>query len=208
MAAQVLHEGGEGSSSGVEHAVAVQGAEEPVQTGENLQDLQPPLPVSLLPTKVRLLELFQFQCVLASVWIVVGCLLRSFVQDGWNYTHFVTPVSTLERDRYLSQPTLPTSPMRTSPVIVSGDSIGSACQTLRPGEAELPFQTCVFPQGAAPRPRQPCWASGDTVLTTRERSHLCNWTRSTRTTVYTSGSTQVCSVVFLRDLCPEALSFV
>lgn len=43
-----------------------------------------------------------------------------FVQDGWNYTHFVTPVSTLERDRYLSQPTLPTSPMQTSPVIQSG----------------------------------------------------------------------------------------
>ncbi|KAF3857454.1 hypothetical protein F7725_009313 [Dissostichus mawsoni] len=34
-----------------------------------------------------------------------------YKQDGWNYTHFVTPVSTLERDRYLSQPTLPTSPM-------------------------------------------------------------------------------------------------
>lgn len=137
MAAQVLNEGGEGSSSGVEHAVAVQGAEEPVQTGENLQDLEFTFP--LLSTKVRLLKLSRFRCVLASVWIVVGCLLKSFVQDGWNYTHFVTPVSTLERDRYLSQPTLPTSPMRTSPVIVSGGSISSACQMLRPEEAELPF---------------------------------------------------------------------
>uniref|UniRef100_A0A671VPM4 Plakophilin 4 n=1 Tax=Sparus aurata TaxID=8175 RepID=A0A671VPM4_SPAAU len=47
--------------------------------------------------------------------------LRSlYKQDGWNYTHFVTPVSTLERDRYLSQPTLPTSPLQMSPVIQSG----------------------------------------------------------------------------------------
>ncbi|XP_056883594.1 plakophilin-4-like [Takifugu flavidus] len=49
-----------------------------------------------------------------------------YKQDGWNYTHFVTPVSTLERDRYLSQPALPTSPMRTSPVIVSGGSATSS----------------------------------------------------------------------------------
>lgn len=41
-------------------------------------------------------------------------------QDGWNYTHFVTPVSTLDRDRYLSHPTLPTSPLQMSPVIQSG----------------------------------------------------------------------------------------
>uniref|UniRef100_A0A3Q2ZJG2 Plakophilin 4 n=1 Tax=Kryptolebias marmoratus TaxID=37003 RepID=A0A3Q2ZJG2_KRYMA len=47
--------------------------------------------------------------------------LRSlYKQDGWNYTHFVTPVSTLERDRYRSQPTLPTSPLQMSPVIQSG----------------------------------------------------------------------------------------
>ncbi|KAF6728614.1 Plakophilin-4 [Oryzias melastigma] len=43
-----------------------------------------------------------------------------YKQDGWNYTHFVTPVSTLERDRYRSQPTLPTSPLQMSPVIQSG----------------------------------------------------------------------------------------
>lgn len=51
------------------------------------------------------------------------------VQDGWNYTHFVTPVSTLERDRYLSQPTLPTSPMQTSPVIQSGKRSTEGAQT-------------------------------------------------------------------------------
>uniref|UniRef100_A0A7N6F6J9 Plakophilin 4 n=1 Tax=Anabas testudineus TaxID=64144 RepID=A0A7N6F6J9_ANATE len=47
--------------------------------------------------------------------------LRSlYKQDGWNYTHFITPISTLERDRYRSQPTLPTSPLQMSPVIQSG----------------------------------------------------------------------------------------
>ncbi|XP_037122702.1 plakophilin-4-like isoform X5 [Syngnathus acus] len=53
--------------------------------------------------------------------------LRSlYKQDGWNYTHFITPVSTLERDRYRSQPTLPTSPMHMSPVIQSGGSATSS----------------------------------------------------------------------------------
>lgn len=55
--------------------------------------------------------------------------LRSlYKQDGWNYTHFVTPVSTLERDRYLSQPTLPTSPLQMSPVIQSGERSGEGGQ--------------------------------------------------------------------------------
>lgn len=49
-----------------------------------------------------------------------------YKQDGWSYSHFVTPVSTLERDRYLSQPTLPTSPMQTSPIIHSGGSATSS----------------------------------------------------------------------------------
>ncbi|XP_024145012.1 plakophilin-4 [Oryzias melastigma] len=49
-----------------------------------------------------------------------------YKQDGWNYTHFVTPVSTLERDRYRSQPTLPTSPLQMSPVIQSGGSATSS----------------------------------------------------------------------------------
>ncbi|XP_056287395.1 plakophilin-4-like isoform X2 [Pseudoliparis swirei] len=51
--------------------------------------------------------------------------LRNFYkQDGWNYTHFVTPVSTL--DRYLSQPALPTSPLRMTPAIQSGGSATSS----------------------------------------------------------------------------------
>ncbi|XP_077958647.1 plakophilin-4 isoform X2 [Gasterosteus aculeatus] len=53
-------------------------------------------------------------------------LRNLYKQDGWNYTHFVTPVSTLDRDRYLSHPTLPTSPLQMSPVIQSGGSATSS----------------------------------------------------------------------------------
>ncbi|XP_077574138.1 plakophilin-4-like isoform X1 [Stigmatopora nigra] len=53
-------------------------------------------------------------------------LRNLYKQDGWNYTHFVTPVSTLERDRYRSQPTLPTSPIHMPAVIQSGGSATSS----------------------------------------------------------------------------------
>ncbi|XP_037542865.1 plakophilin-4 [Nematolebias whitei] len=39
-----------------------------------------------------------------------------YKKDGWNQNHFITPVSTLERDRFKSQPTLPTSTIQMSPV--------------------------------------------------------------------------------------------
>uniref|UniRef100_A0A1A8K7M8 Armadillo repeat gene deleted in velocardiofacial syndrome b n=1 Tax=Nothobranchius kuhntae TaxID=321403 RepID=A0A1A8K7M8_NOTKU len=39
-----------------------------------------------------------------------------YKKDGWNQNHFVTPVSTLERDRFKSQPALPTSSIQMSPV--------------------------------------------------------------------------------------------
>ncbi|XP_069558544.1 plakophilin-4-like isoform X2 [Brachyistius frenatus] len=39
-----------------------------------------------------------------------------YKKDGWNQNHFLTPVSTLERDRFKSQPTLPTSTLQMSPV--------------------------------------------------------------------------------------------
>uniref|UniRef100_A0A8B9RCM1 Plakophilin 4 n=1 Tax=Astyanax mexicanus TaxID=7994 RepID=A0A8B9RCM1_ASTMX len=48
-------------------------------------------------------------------------LRNIYKKDGWNQNHFVTPVSTLERDRYRSQPTLPTSNLQMSPVIQSGE---------------------------------------------------------------------------------------
>ncbi|XP_063068807.1 plakophilin-4 [Engraulis encrasicolus] len=53
--------------------------------------------------------------------------LRSiYKKDGWNQTHFITPVSTLERDRYRSQPTLPTSTLQMSPVLQTGGSATSS----------------------------------------------------------------------------------
>ncbi|XP_003961987.2 plakophilin-4 isoform X4 [Takifugu rubripes] len=39
-----------------------------------------------------------------------------YKKDGWSQNHFLTPVSTLERDRFKSQPTLPTSAIQMSPV--------------------------------------------------------------------------------------------
>lgn len=49
-----------------------------------------------------------------------------YKKDGWNQTHFITPVSTLERDRYRSQPTLPTSNLQMSPVLQTGGSATSS----------------------------------------------------------------------------------
>uniref|UniRef100_A0A8C6PX98 Plakophilin 4 n=1 Tax=Nothobranchius furzeri TaxID=105023 RepID=A0A8C6PX98_NOTFU len=43
-----------------------------------------------------------------------------YKKDGWNQNHFVTPVSTLERDRFKSQPALPTSSIQMSPVTHPG----------------------------------------------------------------------------------------
>lgn len=68
------------------------------------------------------------KCMLVSVlapcgvFCVVICL-DSTLQDGWNQTHFITPVSTLERDRYRSQPTLPTSTLQMSPVMQTGEYV-------------------------------------------------------------------------------------
>ncbi|KAG7278717.1 hypothetical protein CRUP_023366 [Coryphaenoides rupestris] len=39
-----------------------------------------------------------------------------YKKDGWNQNHFLTPASTLERERYRSQPTLPTGSIPMSPV--------------------------------------------------------------------------------------------
>ncbi|KAK7939488.1 hypothetical protein WMY93_002814 [Mugilogobius chulae] len=39
-----------------------------------------------------------------------------YKKDGWTQNHFLTPVSTLERDRFKSQPVLPTSTIQISPV--------------------------------------------------------------------------------------------
>ncbi|XP_010017245.1 PREDICTED: plakophilin-4 isoform X3 [Nestor notabilis] len=52
--------------------------------------------------------------------------LRSiYKKDGWNQSHFITPVSTLERERFKSHPSLSTANQQMSPVIQSGSSKAS-----------------------------------------------------------------------------------
>uniref|UniRef100_A0A3B3XYM1 Plakophilin 4 n=1 Tax=Poecilia mexicana TaxID=48701 RepID=A0A3B3XYM1_9TELE len=53
--------------------------------------------------------------VLNTLWLYKD-LRPIYKKDGWNQNHFITPVSTLERDRFKSQPTLATSTVQMSPV--------------------------------------------------------------------------------------------
>ncbi|XP_059417361.1 plakophilin-4-like [Carassius carassius] len=48
-----------------------------------------------------------------------------YKKDGWNQNHFLTPVSTLERERFKSQPTLPSSTLQMSPVHHTGYTLSS-----------------------------------------------------------------------------------
>ncbi|KAM9123273.1 plakophilin-4 isoform 5-T5 [Pangshura tecta] len=53
--------------------------------------------------------------------------LRSiYKKDGWNQNHFITPVSTLERDRFKSHPSLSTTNQQMSPIIQSVGSTSSS----------------------------------------------------------------------------------
>ncbi|KAF4794173.1 plakophilin 4 [Turdus rufiventris] len=47
-------------------------------------------------------------------------------QDGWNQSHFITPVSTLERERFKSHPSLSTANQQMSPVMQSVGSTSSS----------------------------------------------------------------------------------
>ncbi|KAJ7422916.1 Plakophilin-4 [Willisornis vidua] len=53
--------------------------------------------------------------------------LRSiYKKDGWNQSHFITPVSTLERERFKSHPSLSTGNQQMSPVMQSVGSTSSS----------------------------------------------------------------------------------
>ncbi|KAM4859190.1 plakophilin-4 isoform 6-T7 [Thomomys bottae] len=53
--------------------------------------------------------------------------LRSiYRKDGWNQNHFITPVSTLERDRFKSHPSLSTTNQQMSPILQSVGSTSSS----------------------------------------------------------------------------------
>uniref|UniRef100_A0A8C2FF74 Plakophilin-4-like n=1 Tax=Cyprinus carpio TaxID=7962 RepID=A0A8C2FF74_CYPCA len=48
-----------------------------------------------------------------------------YKKDGWNQNHFLTPVSTLERERFKSQPTLPSTTLQMSPAHHTGSTLSS-----------------------------------------------------------------------------------
>lgn len=73
-------------------------------------------------------------------------------QDGWSQNHFLTPVSTLERDRFKSQPTLPTSAIQMSPVSHPGRLLPTTLRVNRHRKnilLELPAGMCPLLSAAA-----------------------------------------------------------
>uniref|UniRef100_A0A8C1LKX7 Plakophilin 4 n=1 Tax=Cyprinus carpio TaxID=7962 RepID=A0A8C1LKX7_CYPCA len=52
-----------------------------------------------------------------------------YKKDGWNQNHFLTPVSTLERERFKSQPTLPSTTLQMSPAHHTGSAKASQYYT-------------------------------------------------------------------------------
>ncbi|XP_059403035.1 plakophilin-4-like [Carassius carassius] len=48
-----------------------------------------------------------------------------YKKDGWSQNHFLTPVSTLERERFRSPPTLPSSTLQMSPAHHTGSTLSS-----------------------------------------------------------------------------------
>lgn len=125
-------------------------------------------------------------------------------QDGWNQNHFLTPVTTLERDRFKSQPTLPTSTIQMSPINHPGMlelaadparlKLDAGCVTKK-NPLEFKAKMCLFcPQLPAPCPLPPCWASKSIETRSeifREHSQLCNFIITKGTTPSTKSSIQV-----------------
>uniref|UniRef100_A0A8C6V1S2 Plakophilin 4 n=1 Tax=Neogobius melanostomus TaxID=47308 RepID=A0A8C6V1S2_9GOBI len=72
-----------------------------------------------------------------------------YKKDGWTQNHFLTPVSTLERDRFRSQPTLPTSTIQISPVN-------------HPGSGKPSSYYYPSPTREEPRRTQPVYYSDET----------------------------------------------
>uniref|UniRef100_A0A803VWM6 Plakophilin 4 n=1 Tax=Ficedula albicollis TaxID=59894 RepID=A0A803VWM6_FICAL len=78
--------------------------------------------------------------------------LRSiYKKDGWNQSHFITPVSTLERERFKSHPSLSTANQQMSPVMQSGQrhTADSGAFPPFPWYISWKFETCVTVMGRA-----------------------------------------------------------
>ncbi|KAI5618599.1 plakophilin-4 isoform X1, partial [Silurus asotus] len=63
-----------------------------------------------------------------------------YKKDGWNQNHFLTPVSTLERERFKSQPTLPSNSLQMSPVNKTAGSTTSSPAVLGIKEQRSDYQ--------------------------------------------------------------------
>ncbi|XP_053483435.1 plakophilin-4 isoform X3 [Ictalurus furcatus] len=68
-----------------------------------------------------------------------------YKKDGWNQNHFLTPVSTLERDRFKSQPTLPSNSLQMSPVNKTAGSTTSSPAVLGIKEQRSDYQRTAQP---------------------------------------------------------------
>ncbi|XP_073702477.1 plakophilin-4-like isoform X2 [Garra rufa] len=69
-----------------------------------------------------------------------------YKKDGWNQNHFLTPVSTLERERFKSQPSLPSTTLQMSPVHhTAGSTLSSpAMLTIKEHSDHQKTQTMQF----------------------------------------------------------------
>lgn len=125
------------------------------------------------------------------------CFVSLSCQDGWNQNHFLTPVSTLERDRFKSQPTLPTSTVQTSPINHPGRLWFATDPENRQWQGKwktsgIPCLKCVSLQLPVPCRLLPCLASksiGTPSEIIREHRQLCNSTKGT--TAFIKNSIQV-----------------
>ncbi|KAM9487401.1 plakophilin-4-like isoform 1-T1 [Clarias gariepinus] len=63
-----------------------------------------------------------------------------YKKDGWNQNHFLTPASTLERERFKSQPTIPSNSLQMSPVNKTAGSTTSSPAVLGIKEQRSDYQ--------------------------------------------------------------------
>lgn len=67
-----------------------------------------------------------------------------YKKDGWNQNHFLTPVSTLERERFKSQPTLPSTMLQMSPVLHTGSTLSATMLGIKEHSDHPKTQTMQF----------------------------------------------------------------
>lgn len=184
LMSQLLHEGGESSGSGAEHAVAVQRTEEPLQTGRNLKNIFAVFKRRAQTVDDDVSSPFSPLKSSASSCRTAGATpTLSPPSPHWSKTAtFPSRHCPPVRCRHL--PSLYQVRDRLTVVKLQEQQRKDFSNFL---ENVLYFSS----QAVVRHPRQRCSESEDTVQTIRKRNHLCNSTRITETTVYSSSSTQV-----------------